>query len=69
MDDHNKDPDYRPSAGEEELEEVDKGKQKAKRRAATKKHRETVSVKKPPVKMTLKHIRCEPLHIRLGDFD
>jgi hypothetical protein len=21
------------------------------------------------VKMTLKHIRCEPLHIRLGDFD
>jgi hypothetical protein len=48
---HNKDPDYRPSAGEEgdgekELEEVDKGKQKAKRRAATKKHRETVSVKK-----------------------
>jgi hypothetical protein len=49
VDDHNKDPDYRPSAGEEEggekeLEEVDKGKQKAKRRAATKKHRETVSV-------------------------
>lgn len=42
MDDHNKDPDYRPSAGEEEdgekeLEEVDKGKQKAKWRAATKK--------------------------------
>jgi hypothetical protein len=36
VDDHNKDPDYRPSAGEEgdgekELEEVDKGKQKAKR--------------------------------------
>jgi hypothetical protein len=31
---------------EKELEEVDKGKQKAKRRAATKKHRETVSVKK-----------------------
>lgn len=51
MDDHNKDPDYRPSAGEEEggekeLEEVDKGKQKAKRRAATKRYRETVSVKK-----------------------
>ena len=68
MEDHNKDPDYRPSAGEEELEEVDKGKQKAKRRAATKKHRETVSVKKTG-KMTLKHIRCEPLHIRLGDFD
>ena len=44
MDDDNKDPDYRPSGGEDEVEEVDKGKQTGKRSAATKKHRETVSV-------------------------
>jgi hypothetical protein len=43
VNDDSRDADYRPSDGEEEVEE---GKQKAKRRAATKKHRETVSVKK-----------------------
>jgi hypothetical protein len=61
VEDDNKDPDYRPSGGEDEVEEVDKEKQTGKRRAATKKHRETASVK-----MTLKHVRCEPLHIGLG---
>jgi hypothetical protein len=58
VEDDNKDPDYIPSGGEDEVEEVDKEKQTGKRRAATKKHRETASVK-----MTLKHVRCEPLHI------